>query len=219
MELSHSEENYLKAIYSLSAMSDTGDAATNEIADRVQTKPPSVVDMLKKLATKKLVTYEKYKRVQLTSQGKKVAIQVVRKHRLWETFLFEKLQFNWDEVHEVAEQLEHIHSEKLIERLDQFLGHPVYDPHGDPIPSANGEIKTAKRYKLSEIEAGTTCQVVGVNDSSSDFLMYLQQLSVGIGTKIKVLERIAFDHSLMVSFKKGHQTVVSKKFADNVLVT
>lgn len=218
MELSHTEENYLKAIYTLSGISENGGAATNVIAERVQTKPPTVVDMLKKLASKKLVTYEKYKKVQLTNQGKKVALQVIRKHRLWETFLYEKLQFNWNEVHEVAEQLEHIRSEKLIERLDQFLDFPMYDPHGDPIPTANGEIKPLKRHKLSEVEIGKTCQVVGVNDSSSDFLLYLQQLSVGIGTKIKVLEKITFDHSIMVSFRKGHQTLVSKKFADNVLV-
>jgi DtxR family Mn-dependent transcriptional regulator len=219
MQLSQTEENYLKAIYTLSERSETNDTATNEIAERIQTKPPTVSDMLKKLTVKKLVTYEKYKRVQLTNQGKKLAILIIRKHRLWETFLHDKLHFSWDEVHEVAEQLEHIQSEKLTERLDQYLGFPKYDPHGDPIPTAAGELRDLKRYMLSAIEMGATCQVVGVKDSSSSFLQYLEQINVGIGTKIKVLEKIAFDQSLVVTFKKGQQTTVSKKFADNVLVT
>jgi DtxR family Mn-dependent transcriptional regulator len=219
MKLSQTEENYLKAIYTLSERSDTSDTATNEIAERIQTKPPTVSDMLKKLTVKKLVTYEKYKRVQLTNQGKKLAIQIIRKHRLWETFLHDKLNFSWDEVHEVAEQLEHIQSEKLTERLDQYLGFPKYDPHGDPIPTAAGELRDSKRYMLSAIEPGSTCQVVGVKDSSSSFLQYLQQINVGIGTKIKVVEKISFDQSVVITFKKGLQTTVSKKFADNVLVT
>jgi DtxR family Mn-dependent transcriptional regulator len=219
MKLSQTEENYLKAIYTLSERSDTSDTATNEIAERIQTKPPTVSDMLKKLTVKKLVTYEKYKRVQLTNQGKKLAIQIIRKHRLWETFLHDKLNFSWDEVHEVAEQLEHIQSEKLTERLDQYLGFPKYDPHGDPIPTAAGELRDSKRYMLSAIEPGFTCQVVGVKDSSSSFLQYLQQINVGIGTKIKVVEKISFDQSVVITFKKGLQTTVSKKFADNVLVT
>ena len=219
MQLSQTEENYIKAIYTLSERKPSFDTSTNEIATRMNTKPPTVSDMLRKLTAKKLVTYRKYKKVQLTKSGKQVAIQIIRKHRLWEVFLHDKLDFTWDEVHEVAEQLEHIHSEKLTERLDHYLGYPQYDPHGDPIPTADGEVKAAKRSMLSEIAAGTTCQVVGVQDSSSDFLKYLEQLQVGIGTKIKVLEIISFDQSLIVSFKKEHQTTVTKKFADNLLVT
>lgn len=219
MQLSQTEENYIKAIYSLSERGDNFETSTNEIALRINTKPPTVSDMLRKLTAKKLVTYQKYKKVQLTNTGRQVAIQIIRKHRLWEVFLHDKLNFTWDEVHEVAEQLEHIHSEKLTERLEKFLGFPKYDPHGDPIPTANGELKGPKRSMLSEIAIGTTCHVVGVKDSSSDFLQYLQQMNVGIGTNIKVVEKIAFDHSLVVSFKKGHQATVSKKFADNVLVT
>lgn len=219
MQLSQAEENYIKAIYALSERSDSFETATTEIAVKINTKPPSVSDMLRRLTAKKLVTYQKYKKVQLTRLGKQVAIQIIRKHRLWEVFLHDKLNFAWDEVHEVAEQLEHIHSEKLIERLEKYLGFPKYDPHGDPIPSANGELKEPKRLMLSEISAGLTCQVVGVKDSSTDFLQYLHQMEVGIGTKIKVLEKIAFDSSLVVSYKKGKQVSVSKKFADNVLVT
>lgn len=219
MELSQTEENYIKAIYALSERSKSFDTSTNEIAIRINTKPPSVSDMLRRLTAKKLVTYQKYKKVQLTKTGKQVAIQIIRKHRLWEVFLHEKLNFTWDEVHEVAEQLEHIHSEKLTQRLEEYLGFPQYDPHGDPIPSATGELKEPKRLMLSEISVGQSCQVVGVKDSSTDFLQYLHQMDVGIGTKIKVIEIIAFDSSLIVSFKKGKESTVSKKFADNVLVT
>jgi DtxR family transcriptional regulator, Mn-dependent transcriptional regulator len=128
------------------------------------------------------------------------------------------LQFTWDKVHEVAEQLEHIHSEELIARLEKFLGHPMYDPHGDPIPSANGELTQPKRVILSEVGEGETVHVVGVKDSSTPFLQYLQQLNIGIGTKIKVMERIAYDGSLTISMRRGQQISVSKKFADNVLV-
>jgi DtxR family transcriptional regulator, Mn-dependent transcriptional regulator len=219
MQLSQTEENYIKAIYSLSERSKSFDTSTNEIAAKINTKPPSVSDMLRRLTAKKLVSYQKYRKVQLTKTGKQVAIQIIRKHRLWEVFLHTKLNFSWDEVHEVAEQLEHIHSEKLTQRLEEYLGFPQYDPHGDPIPSANGELKEPKRYMLSEIGVGYTCQVVGVKDSSTDFLQYLRQMDVGIGTKVKIIEKIAFDNSLVVSFKKGKESTVSKKFADNVLVT
>lgn len=217
--LSFTEENYLKAIYSLSERADAFDTSTNEIAVKINTKPPTVSDMLRKLAEKKLVSYERYKRVQLTRSGRQVAIQIIRKHRLWEVFLHDKLEFTWDKVHEVAEQLEHIQSEELISRLEKFLGFPTNDPHGDPIPSANGELAQAKRIILSDMEEGKYCSVVGVKDSSSPFLQYLQQLNIGIGTRIKVIERIAYDGSLTINMKKGQQISVSKKFADNVLVT
>lgn len=217
--LSFTEENYLKAIYSLSERADSFDTSTNEIAVKINTKPPTVSDMLRKLAEKKLVTYEKYKRVQLTKSGKQIAIQIIRKHRLWEVFLHDKLQFTWDKVHEVAEQLEHIRSEELISRLEKFLGHPTTDPHGDPIPSATGELTQAKRIMLSDTEEAKTYHVVGVKDSSSPFLQYLQHLHIAIGTKIRVMERIEYDGSLTISMKKGQQISVSKKFADNVLVT
>lgn len=216
--LSFTEENYLKAIYSL-AERDASETSTTQIAERLQTKPPTVSDMLRKLADKKLISYEKYKKVQLTKAGRQVAILIIRKHRLWEVFLHDKLEFAWDEVHEIAEQLEHIHSEQLIVRLEKFLGFPKYDPHGDPIPSANGEIGPLQRITLIELEPGKSCQVVGVKDSSALFLQYLQQIDIGIGTKIKVIEKIAYDGSLVISLKKGQEISVSKKFADNVLVT
>lgn len=217
--LSFTEENYLKAIYSLSERSDTFDTSTNEIAERLKTKPPTVSDMLRKLTDKKLVSYEKYKRVQLTKSGKQQAILIIRKHRLWEVFLHDKLEFAWDEVHEIAEQLEHIHSEQLVLRLEKFLGYPKFDPHGDPIPSSNGELSQQQRITLFEAEAGRTYQVVGVKDSSTLFLQYLQQINIGIGTRIKIVEKIAFDSSIIISLKKSQQLSVSKKFADNVMVT
>ena len=218
MQLSLTEENYLKAIYTLSEKSQSFETSTNKIAERINTKPPTVTDMLRKLTKKKLVSYEKYKRVQLTKTGKQIAILIIRKHRLWEVFLHDKLQFGWDEVHEVAEQMEHIQSEVLILRLEKYLGFPKYDPHGDPIPSATGELSQSQRVTLSEISEGKTCQVVGVKDSSTLFLKYLEQLSISIGSKIKVIERIAFDGTLVISLKKGQEISVSKKFADNVLV-
>jgi DtxR family Mn-dependent transcriptional regulator len=219
LQLSFTEENYLKAIYSLSERSESFDTSTNEIAERIRTKPPTVSDMLRKLTEKKMVSYEKYKRVQLTRAGKQVAILIIRKHRLWEVFLHDKLDFAWDEVHEVAEQLEHIHSEELILRLEKFLGFPKYDPHGDPIPSANGELSPLKRITLSDAEPNKSYRVVGVKDSSTLFLQYLQQINISIGTKIKLIEKIAFDGSLVISLKKNQQITVSKKFSDNVLVT
>ena len=219
VQLSFTEENYLKAIFSLSERNESFDTSTSEIADRIKTKPPTVTDMLRKLTEKKLISYEKYKRIQLTKAGKQVAILIIRKHRLWEVFLHDKLEFAWDEVHEVAEQLEHIQSEQLILRLEKYLGFPQYDPHGDPIPSASGELNEIKRTILSEVQEGKACQVVGVKDSSTLFLQYLQQINVGIGTKIKVIEKIPFDGSLKIMLKKDHQLSVSKKFCDNVLVT
>ena len=218
IQLTLTEENYIKAIYTLSERHPSFDTSTNEIAERIRTKPPTVSDMLRKLTAKKLVTYEKYKKVQLTKTGRQLAMLIIRRHRLWEVFLHDKLHFAWDEVHDVAEQLEHIHSDELIIRLEKFLGFPKYDPHGDPIPSASGELSQSQRMILSDIDEGKSCQVVGVRDSSTLFLQYLQQVHVGIGTKIKVIERIPFDGSVIISLKKGERLSVSKKFAENVLV-
>jgi DtxR family Mn-dependent transcriptional regulator len=177
-----------------------------------------VVDMLKKLVDKKLIQYEKAKGVKLTGKGMKIAIGIVRRHRLWEVFLLEKLEYSWDEVHEIAEQLEHIHHPELADRLDKFLGNPQYDPHGDPIPSASGEMADVHKTILSEVAEGKTCQVVGVKDTSSSFLQYLKKLDIGIGTKITLVEKIDFDGSVIISIKNGTKTTVSKMFADNLLV-
>ncbi|MDX1628071.1 MAG: metal-dependent transcriptional regulator, partial [Fulvivirga sp.] len=198
MSLSFAEENYLKTIYHLAQESD-GPVSTNAIADSLQTKAASVTDMIKRLSTKGVVSYQKYKGVRVSDEGRKAALHVIRKHRLWETFLVEKLKFNWDEVHEVAEQLEHIRSPLLIERLDEHLGYPKYDPHGDPIPDEDGEFKAKPRVALSECAIGKQGTVVAVNDDSPAFLQYLDKIGAYIGAKIQVTDKVEFDDSLEIN--------------------
>lgn len=217
MILSLTEENYIKIIYTLIAHNEEKGASTNDIAELSQTKPSSVTDMLKKLSEKQLISYEKYKSVSLTAEGSLQALRIIRKHRLWEVFLHETLQFSWDKVHEVAEQLEHIQSTELIEKLDAFLGFPGFDPHGDPIPNAKGDFRVQKKIFLAKVKAGKTCKIVAVKDSSSTFLQYLQKLNIGIGTRIKVLEKMDFDESILIQ-TPDQQITVSKKFADNLYV-
>lgn len=217
MSLSLTEENYLKIIYTLVAQHTDKGTSTNDIAEVSQTKPSSVTDMLKKLSEKKLISYEKYKSVNLTEEGSQQALIIIRKHRLWEVFLHEKLQFSWDKVHEVAEQLEHIQSAELIEKLDEFLGFPGFDPHGDPIPNAKGDFRVQKKIFLTKVKTGKSCKIVAVKDSSSAFLQYLQKLNIGIGTRIKVLEKMDFDESMRIQ-TPDQQITVSKKFADNLFV-
>ncbi|MES1181538.1 MAG: metal-dependent transcriptional regulator [Flavobacterium sp.] len=216
--LSLTEENYLKAIYHLCGESATGQTATNSIATYVHLKPATVTDMLRKLRQKKLIHYKPYGKVHLTAEGNRQALIIVRKHRLWELFLYEKLEFTWDEVHEVAEQLEHIQSPKLIDKLDKFLGHPAYDPHGDPIPDKDGNVKTIHKKTLSEIPAGQTCKIVAVKDSSALFLRHLMQLGLTISSKIKVIERMAFDNSVIIQHEKGKQLTLSNKLAENLFI-
>jgi DtxR family Mn-dependent transcriptional regulator len=216
--LSFTEENYLKIIYSLTSTSTINATSTNEISEKYQTKPSSVSDMLKKLSEKQLIIYEKYKKVSLTKEGCHQAIQIIRKHRLWEVFLHEKLNFTWDEVHELAEQLEHIRSEVLINRLDQFLGFPDYDPHGDPIPNSKGDFKIQKQVLLSKIKPGKLCEIVAVKDTSSEFLQYLQKLNLKIGSKIKIIEIMSFDESLRIVSEKDEPISISQKFSENLFV-
>ncbi|MFY8096579.1 MAG: metal-dependent transcriptional regulator [Flavobacterium sp.] len=211
-----SEENYLKAIYHLTQVMPKG-VNTNAIAASLDTKASSVTDMIKKLAEKELVTYQKYQGVNLTELGKLSAKMIIRKHRLWEVFLVEKLGFTWDEVHEVAEELEHIQSEKLINQLDQFLGFPSYDPHGDPIPNAKGEIQLENKWLLSEIEVGLKVTCIGVKDSSADFLKYLDKQKIALGTTLQLLEKESFDGTLKIGI--GNQVlVISDKIANNLFV-
>ncbi|CCG54506.1 Probable metal-dependent transcriptional regulator [Flavobacterium indicum GPTSA100-9 = DSM 17447] len=211
-----SEENYLKAIYHLIQLMPKG-VNTNTIAASLDTKASSVTDMLKKLSEKELVTYQKYQGVTLTESGKLSAKMIVRKHRLWEVFLVDKLGFAWDEVHEVAEELEHIQSEKLINQLDQFLNFPSFDPHGDPIPNAKGEIVNVDKQLLSEIAIGKEVSCVGVKDSSPEFLKYLDKQQIALGTILKVIEKEEFDGTLKIQI--GTKTkVLSDKIANNLFV-
>ncbi len=213
-----SEENYLKAIYKIGKPGFTEKISPTAIAEALSNNPASVVDMIKKLVDKKLISYEKTKGVKFTDKGKNAALLIVRKHRLWEVFLLEKLGYSWDEVHDIAEQLEHIHHPDLADRLDNFLGFPQFDPHGDPIPKSNGDLPITSNTTLEEIEPGKKCQVVGVKDTSTPFLQYLKQLTVGIGTKISIVEKIAYDGSLVIKIGTGGNTTVSKKFSENILV-
>jgi DtxR family Mn-dependent transcriptional regulator len=211
-----SEENYLKVIYHLSNLTPKG-VNTNAIAAMLDTKASSVTDMLKKLSEKEWIHYQKYQGVSLTDKGKVNAKIIVRKHRLWEVFLVEKLGFAWDEVHEVAEELEHIQSEKLINQLDQFLNFPSFDPHGDPIPNAKGEIIKIEKQLISEIEVGKTITCVGVKDTSVDFLQYLNKQNISLGTKMKVLDKEPFDGTLKIEVN-SNVLVISDKIANNLYV-
>lgn len=213
---SFTEENYLKIIYHLSQNTD-GAVQTNAIAEKIQTKAASVTDMIKKLADKQLVNYTKYQGVTLTPSGKSTAINIVRKHRLWEVFLVEKLNFKWDEVHDIAEDLEHIKSAALIERLDEFLAFPKSDPHGDPIPDKNGQFDTVPFVKLNKLKALEKGMIMGVSEHSSPFLKHLEKLDLTLGKKITITEINDFDGSveLVVEQKK---ISVSREVARHILI-
>ncbi len=217
MGLSTTEENYLKALFKITTESGKLEAGTNELAMILSVKPATVNDMLKKLKDKELVNYKKYGKINLTSDGRRNAIDIIRKHRLWESFLYSTLEFSWDEVHEVAEQLEHIQSEKLIDKLDKFLDYPKFDPHGDPIPNKKGEMKIQHRKTLSEVAVGSSCKMIAVKDNSSSFLQYVVMVGLGINNQISVVSVQAYD-ALMVIEVNGVKSSVSQKFADNIFV-
>ena len=213
---SHSEENYLKAIYHLGITSVNG-VSTNAIAKKLSTKASSVTDMIKKLADKKVLIYKKYQGVSLTEEGKKTAALIVRKHRLWEVFLVEKLNFNWDEVHDVAEQLEHIKSSKLINEIDALLGFPKFDPHGDPIPDTNGNLHLIEKKLLSTLQINETGICIGVKDSSASFLQFLDKQQIALGQEVEVLEKEDFDDSMTIKINNKKMTV-SNKIANNLYI-
>jgi len=215
--LSQAEENYLKAIYSL-GISNSKNVNTTLIATKLKTKPSSVTDMIKRLAEKDFINYEKYKGVSLTQSGKKIAVGIIRKHRLWEVFLVNKLHYNWDEVHEMAEQLEHIKSSSLVDRLEKFLEYPKHDPHGDPIPDENGNIAHHKKVMLSFVNTNTNCVVIGVKDSSSSFLKLLDTYGITINSELLVLDKFDFDNSINVQIKNGNKVTLSEKVSSNVFV-
>lgn len=210
------EENYIKAIYHLGKYG-VDNVSTNAIAKEMDTKASSVTDMVKKLSEKGYANYKKYQGVTLTETGKEIAVNIVRKHRLWEVFLVDKLNFSWDEVHEVAEQLEHIKSKKLITQLDAFLEYPTHDPHGDPIPDDMGRIKKIEKILLAEVKVGNRCICVGVQDSSSEFLKYLDKNSIALGTEFLIIDKEPFDNS--ISIKIGERAlIISNMIANNLFV-
>ena len=217
LNYSTSEENYIKAIFHL----QRGDAAvtTNEVANELKTKPASVTDMMKKLKSKKLLHYQPYQGFRLSNDGTKVALGIIRRHRLWEYFLAEKLKFTWDEVHEVAEDLEHVSNRKLIDKLDEFLGFPRVDPHGDPIPDANGRIEMSKKICLTELAVQTPAAVASVSDQTSAILELLEHKKISIGTKLEIKRKFEFDHSMEVRIGRQPAFTISRELAENIFVT
>ncbi|WP_234736578.1 metal-dependent transcriptional regulator [Tellurirhabdus bombi] len=215
---SFTEENYLKTIYYLSTRQE-GEVTTNSLAEMTSTKAASVSDMLRKLSEKSLIHYKKYQGVRLTEEGKRLALKVIRRHRLWEVFLVEKLGFGWDEVHEMAEDLEHIRSEELVERLDAYLDYPQFDPHGDPIPSPAGQMPEVEYRKLSEIPVGQEVQVMGVLEHSTEFLQHLDKTGLNLGCKLNVQDANSFDKSISVQINGEKLLFVSNEVARNLLVS
>lgn len=211
------EENYIKSIYQLGRYG-TMTVSTNSIAEALETKASSVTDMVKKLAEKGYANYKRYQGVSLTPQGKKIAADVVRKHRLWEVFLVEKLNFTWDEVHDIAEQLEHIKSEKLINELDKLLDFPTHDPHGDPIPDKNGDIKKTDKILLFNLTENSKGVCVGVKDTSSSFLKYLDKHKIALGSEITVVSREDFDDSMVIQINGVTTMSISQAVANNLFV-
>ena len=217
--LSYTEENYLKGLFKLTIeLGEKEEAGTNEIAAHLGVKPASVNDMLKKLKDKKLIQYERYGKSSLTKEGKKRAIEIVRKHRLWETFLHEKLAFNWDEVHEVAEQLEHIQSQQLIDHLDDFLGNPAFDPHGDPIPDAAGKIPFQSQMNLNQFPLQIAGEVSAVGSQSPDILSLLEHKKITIGARLKILQRFKFDNSFEIHIDDRELVHISAQLAEQIYV-
>ena len=215
LNFSTSEENYLKTIYHLQTKDDN--VTTNELAEKLHTRPASITDMMKKLKTRKLVNYQPYQGFRLTPEGKKVALGIIRRHRLWEFFLAEKLKFNWDEVHEVAEQLEHVSSKKLIDKLDEYLDHPKFDPHGDPIPDINGKMETGKQISLSDLPINKTARICFIANQSGLLLEHLNEKKINISASIVVKRKFSFDDSLEIKLDNKLLTI-SDQLAKNIFV-
>ncbi|MBP2830638.1 metal-dependent transcriptional regulator [Aquimarina sp. U1-2] len=215
--LTKSEEDYLKALFQLLAEDHTVKVGNNQLAEYLKVSPASTNNMIKKLKAKHYVVSEKYGKLELTAEGQSIAVRLIRKHRLWETFLYNYLNFSWDEVHDVAEQLEHIKSYKLIDELDRFMDFPEKDPHGELIPNAKGEYKVIPKITLSSLEEGDVCRLIAVNDGSVNFLRFVSEIGLALSSKIKILEIREFDKSIRIQFDGTIETV-TKKFADNVFV-
>ena len=215
--LSFTEENYLKALQKSVFDSGIEKVGTNELATALLVTPATVSNMLKKLKEKELVDYERYGKITLTKTGRKKALDIIRKHRLWETFLYEKLEFSWDEVHEVAEQLEHIQSEKLVDKLDKLLEYPDFDPHGDPIPNKKGEVKVRVKKTLADVAVGSSCKIVAVKDDSSSFLKYVAKVGLELNSEIVVVSKQEYD-AITVIEVNGTESSVSQLFSENIFV-
>lgn len=216
MQYTSTEQDYIKHIYHLQDESSL--VTTNELAAGLNTRPASVTDMLKKLKAKELLTYERYRGFRLSEDGNKVALGIIRRHRLWEFFLSEKLQFSWNEVHEVAEELEHITHEKLIEKLDAYLGYPKFDPHGDPIPDVDGRMEASTHLQLSAWPVGQCAEVSSVSDHRADMLELLSHHQIGIGTKLEIRRRFSFDQSMEITCNESAPVIISALLAEQIRV-
>ena len=216
VNFSTSEENYLKAIYHL--QTENGVVATNALADELNTRPASITDMMKKLSAKQLLHYKPYYGFSLSTEGKKAAIMIIRRHRLWEFFLAEKLGFGWDEVHTIAEELEHVSSRKLIDRLDEYLGFPEFDPHGDPIPNSKGKMQNPVKLPLAELQVNQQAQVCRVANKSTEMLELLEEKNIRIGTSVEVRKKFAFDQSVQIRIGNSKTETISEQLAKNIFV-
>ena len=217
---SHTEENYLKAVFKLAEEEPgTAGVSTNRIAAALTTRAASVTDMLRRLAEKGLLNYEKYRGVQLTAEGQRLALLTIRKHRLWEVFLVQQLGFSWDEVHEVAEELEHVQSPLLMRRLDAFLGHPALDPHGDPIPAEDGAIHRPTHRLLADLCPGESGTLAAVKNTSAPFLQYLDKVGLQLGALVEVLDKVVFDNSFELRVNRERTTLISAEVSRNLFVT
>ncbi len=208
-------ENYLKNIYKI--QTTEGKVSTSSLSEKLQISPASVSEMVKKLADEGSLTHTPYKGVELTESGKRTALKIVRKHRLWEMFLVDVLHFGWDEIDQEAEKFEHIMSEKMEDKIDEVLGFPSVDPHGDPIPSRNGTIKTIRSFPLAGVEEGTSVRVVRVNDADPELLQYASSIGLSLNKKIAIRQRIKFDNSLIVKIGTKEMTI-SATLAENIFV-
>lgn len=215
--ITHTEENYLKAVYQL-AGTEKKSVGTNAISQRMNTAAASVTDMIRRLASKELLNYQKYKGVTLTTKGNQHATQLIRKHRLWEAFLVSNLNFGWDQVHEIAEQLEHIQSDELIQRLDAYLGHPRFDPHGDPIPNAQGRFMLRNQFPIGDVAPGGSVILIGVRKHDKPFLTYLNSLEIALGTELEIIEKISFDNSMKIRISNKTETIISEKVSQDLFV-
>ncbi len=215
--LSQAEENYLKAIFKLSEKQE-GSISTNSIATEMKTAAASVTDMVKRLSKSGCIHYEPYRGVTLSEKGDAIAKNLVRKHRIWETFLFDKLNFTWDEVHDLAEQLEHIQSDELINRLDHLLDYPKFDPHGDPIPDKDGNFALREQYPLSDMDTDSESIIIGVREHSKTFLNYLEKTGLLLGADIKLLEKFEFDNSMRILINQTKEQTITQKVSNNLFV-
>ena len=211
-----SEENYLKTIFHLQTRDDN--VTTNELAEKLRARPASITDMMKKLKSRKLVNYQPYRGFRLTTEGKKIALGIIRRHRLWEYFLAEKLKFNWDEVHEVAEQLEHVSSKKLIDKLDEFLSYPKFDPHGDPIPDTNGKMEASKQVSLEQLPINKPAKVSSIADQSESLLEHLEERKIKLGAMVVVKKRFSYDDSMEIKLDNKAVLTITGQLAKNIFV-